>query len=56
LTVDFTASATLGDWLSATVETVSCGKRLGFANCYLAVGDKRVARASGVFSVVPRKQ
>jgi uncharacterized protein (TIGR00369 family) len=56
LTIDFTASATLGDWLNVSAEMVSCGKRLGFANCYLVVGDKRVARASGVFSVVPRKQ
>jgi len=55
LTIDFIASATLGDWLSVTAETVSCGKRLGFANGYLAVGDRRVARASGVFSVVPRR-
>ncbi len=56
LTIDFLASATIGDWLSVTVETSSCGKRLGFANCYLTVGDRRIARASGVFSVVPRKR
>ncbi len=52
LTIDFAASAKVGDWLSATAEVVSRGKRLGFANCYIAVGDKRIARASGVFSVI----
>ena len=52
LTIDFAASAKIGDWLSATAEVVSRGKRLGFANCYIAVGDKRIARASGVFSVI----
>ena len=55
LTIDFAASAQIGDWLSATAEVVSRGKRLGFANCYIAVGDKRIARASGVFSVVPAR-
>jgi uncharacterized protein (TIGR00369 family) len=52
LNIDFVASAKIGDWLSATAEVVSRGKRLGFANCYIAVGDKRIARASGVFSVI----
>ncbi len=54
LTIDFAASAKVGDWLSITTEVVSRGKRLGFANCYIAVGDKRIARASGVFSVISR--
>jgi uncharacterized protein (TIGR00369 family) len=53
LTIDFAAAARVGDWLSATAEVLSRGKRLGFANCYIAVGEQRVARASGVFSVVP---
>src|SRR3569832_1252023 len=34
LNIDFVASAMIGDWLSATAEVVSRGKRLGFANCY----------------------
>jgi len=54
LTIDFAASANVGDWLSATAEVVSRGKRLGFANCYIAVGERRIARASGVFSVISR--
>jgi uncharacterized protein (TIGR00369 family) len=52
LNIDFVASAKIGDWLSATAEVVSRGKRLGFANCYIAVEGKRVARASGVFAVI----
>lgn len=56
LTIDFAAAAGIGDLLIAGAEVVWCGKRLGFANCYLTVGDRRIARASGVFSVVPRKR
>lgn len=55
LTIDFVASASVGDWLVAQTDVQQTGKRLGFANCYLMVGDKRIARASGIFSVIERK-
>lgn len=55
ITIDFAASASVGDWLAAHTDVQQTGKRLGFANCYLMVGDKRIARASGIFSVIERK-
>ena len=55
LTIDFVASAMIGDWLETHTDVQQTGKRLGFANCYLTVGDRRIARASGIFSVIERK-
>lgn len=55
ITIDFVASASIGDWLEAHTDVQQTGKRLGFANCYLTVGEKRIARASGIFSVMERK-
>lgn len=55
ITIDFVASASIGDWLTAHTDVQQTGKRLGFANCYLMVADKRIARASGIFSVIERK-
>ena len=55
ITIDFAAVASVADWLTAHVDVQQTGKRLGFANCYLMVGDKRIARASGIFSVIERK-
>jgi acyl-coenzyme A thioesterase 13 len=55
ITIDFAASASVGDWLTAHTDVQQTGKRLSFANCYLMVGDKRIARASGIFSVIERK-
>jgi acyl-coenzyme A thioesterase 13 len=55
ITIDFIASASIGDWLTAQTDVHQTGKRLGFANCYLMVGEKRIARASGIFSVIERK-
>jgi acyl-coenzyme A thioesterase 13 len=51
LTTEFLGSARLGDWLEARADYYRLGSRLAFANCYLAVGDRRVMRASGVFQV-----
>lgn len=55
LTIDFVASASIGDWLAAHTDVQQTGKRLSFANCYLSVGNRRIARASGIFSVIERK-
>ena len=55
ITIDFAATASVGDWLTAHTDVQQTGRRLGFANCYLMVGEKRIARASGIFSVIDRK-
>lgn len=50
LTIDYASSARVGDWLEARVDLQHLGRQLGFANAYLFVGEKRIARASGVFA------
>jgi len=49
MSADFVGSAAVGDWLEAHVEEHQVGTRMAFANAYLRVGDKQVARVSGVF-------
>jgi acyl-coenzyme A thioesterase 13 len=51
LTIEFYSTSRLGDWLEATTDVSRVGRQIAFGNCYLRVGDKIVARASGVFNV-----
>jgi acyl-coenzyme A thioesterase PaaI-like protein len=51
LTVDFYGAPRRGDWLEAKTDVIRVGRQVAFGNCYLRVGDKIVARASGVFNV-----
>ncbi len=53
LSVDFAGSAKVGDWVEARVDVQRVGARLAFANAYLYVGERRIARASAVFAVAP---
>lgn len=51
MTVDYTGTARVGDWIEARVESARTGKRLAFANAYVTLDDTRIARASAVFAV-----
>ena len=51
LTIDYAGSAKPGDWVEITTDVQKVGRSMAFANCYFAVGDKRIVRASGVFGV-----
>ena len=51
LSVDFIGAGRLGDWIEAVCDTQRIGRRLAFANCYLSVEGRNIARASGAFSV-----
>lgn len=53
LGADFLEAAHDGDWVEARVDIQKVGRRLAFASCQLWVGQKRILRASGVFSRVP---
>lgn len=53
LTTDFVGAAKIGEWLEARVDVQRVG-RLSFANTYIHVGERRIARVSGVFSAVSR--
>jgi acyl-coenzyme A thioesterase 13 len=52
LSIDYVSSVRLGDWLEVHSDIQKLGRQVAFANCFFFVEDKRVARASGVFSVV----
>lgn len=49
--IDFVGAAQVDDWLEGRAEIVRSGRALAFANCYLTVGDRRIARASSVLAV-----
>ena len=51
LNVDFIGSASLGDWVDLVLDPPHVGSRLAFANARLSVGERQIARASGVFAV-----
>jgi uncharacterized protein (TIGR00369 family) len=51
LSLDFAGTARIGDWLQTHVDIQRKGRRLSFANCYIAVNDQRIVRASAVFLV-----
>jgi len=52
LTIDYAGSAKLGEWLDIVTDVQKVGGTMAFANCYFIVNSKRIARASGVFTVV----
>jgi acyl-coenzyme A thioesterase 13 len=52
LSIDFAGRAAQGDTVIATVDVQKVGRRLAFANCYLSVDERRIARASAVFATV----
>jgi acyl-coenzyme A thioesterase 13 len=52
LTIDYAGSAKLGDWIEIHTDVQKVGKTMAFANCYFSIESKRIARASGVFSVL----
>jgi len=54
LTVDYVGRISRGDWLEVEVDIQKMGKRLVFANCFFYVGERRVARANAVFSILSR--
>ena len=55
LTIDFAGRVAPGDTLVARVDVQKVGRRIAFANCYLSVEDRRIARASAVFANVAQQ-
>ena len=50
LTIDFVGTAASGETVVTRTDVQHLGRRLGFANCYLYSGEKRIVRASAVFA------
>lgn len=55
LTVNYTGTAKVGDWLEVRTSLKKLGSRLAFASCEITTNDRPVASGSGVFSVPPRQ-
>ena len=53
LTVHYTGSARVGDWLEARTTLTRVGSRLAFARCEITTGERSVASCTGVFSLPP---
>ena len=52
LTIDYAGSAKLGEWIEIETDVQKVGRKMAFANCYFIVNSRRIARASGVFTVI----
>jgi len=52
LTIDYVGAAKLGEWIEIETDVQKVGRKMAFANCYFIVNSQRIARASGVFTVV----
>jgi acyl-coenzyme A thioesterase 13 len=52
LSVDFAANARPGDWIEARTDVMRPGTRVAFINCFVYVGEIRIARGSGIFQVL----
>jgi acyl-coenzyme A thioesterase PaaI-like protein len=51
LTTELIGGARPGDWIEARCDFRRVGRSVAFANCYMRVGDRVIARASAIFSV-----
>lgn len=51
LNVDYAGSANLGDWIEVHTDVQHVGRRMAYANAYFSVEERRIVRASAVFSV-----
>lgn len=56
LSIDFLASATLGQWVEVDTNFVKTGKRLCFAQAFVRADGAPCARVNGTFSVVPAEK
>ena len=52
LTIYYAGSAKQGQWITISSDVQKVGKTMAFANCYFLANDIRIARASGVFTVL----
>ncbi|MDQ6680058.1 MAG: PaaI family thioesterase [Pseudomonadota bacterium] len=51
LSLDYTGSAQVGDWLETSVDVHKIGSRLAFASAHIHRNGERIVRASAVFVV-----
>jgi uncharacterized protein (TIGR00369 family) len=56
LAVDFIGTAQVGQWLAIETEVIRTGSTICFAQSLAKADDVVIARASGTFRVVPKKE
>ena len=52
LTVDFVATAAVGEWVQAEASITRAGRRAAFGRALLSAADRPIAQATGVFMYV----
>jgi acyl-coenzyme A thioesterase 13 len=52
LSVDFAGNARPGDWIEARVDIMRPGRQVAFVNCFVYLGEARIARGSGTFLIL----
>jgi uncharacterized protein (TIGR00369 family) len=55
LSVDYVGSAEIGQWLAVECEAIKTGSTICFAQSLIKADDAVIARASGTFRVVPKR-
>ncbi|MCA6123235.1 PaaI family thioesterase [Bradyrhizobium sp. WSM 1704] len=56
LSADFVGTADIGQWLAIESDVIKTGSTICFAQCLIKADDVTIARASGTFRVVPKKE
>lgn len=56
LTVDFIGGASIGQWLAVESDVIRTGSTICFAQALIKADDVTIARASGTFRVVQKKE
>jgi len=56
LSVDYIATAVVGQWLQFTPRVVKAGPGFGFIDCVVTADDGAIARASAVFKVLKERE
>lgn len=55
LNIEFMGKAQVGDWLEVHTDVQKVGRTLAFANCVFMLSDKRIAKASAIFSIQQKR-
>jgi len=55
MSIDFIASAHIGQWLTVETDVIKTGSTLCFAQCFVTADGVAIARANGTFRVVKRE-
>lgn len=50
--MDYVGKAEKGDWVEVHTDVHKVGRSMAFASCRFQVGERCIATASGVFSVI----